>query len=668
MKDEKEKELPNFHSPEFNRVDGLDDLSGNYLSFEPLDNIVTADMRHQIERRLCDDIVDSPEDRDHSSLPEIKKGEAGGDEVREAEPTRLTVVSEGRTLIIDTDPERAMACRKVLADRKLACTVLVTGNKSSDNSLAGSNLPKPPEVDAVSVTGAFGGFSAMVTVEGDQRQLAERLGKETAAFDLVLDLQPSPSYAGSSLPLGYYAPGPDPAALEEAMDEMPEMRGQFRKPQFISFQDKRCLHGRSRTHDCRRCVEICPFGAIRSVDTAGQATGNLSSEQGRQKGVVGHARGFGAAATRKIVFDHYLCQGCGGCDLVCPADAVDMVEPSRQNMLGKLRNELVSRQEGADVAPTLVIAPQVHTPNLAAGYFIPDVPTADRRESSRMDERNNGRTAYFEMEQITQAGLDTLLAAFAYGAGSVLVACGSQSPPGIRKAVEWQVLMARAVLKGLGLPEDACQFVLVPPETSWSAEEALNATSPERQAIHLPVRPASFPPEHDRRTLVRLSAQHLHARSGSTDRTLPLPAGAPFGTVAVGASCTLCMACASACPSGALSAGGDTPRLVFRESQCLQCGLCKATCPEKAIRMDARLLCDLTAAEAPVTLRETEPFRCIECGVPFASQSMIERMQEKLIGHWMYASEGQLRRLKMCVTCRTRDAFASQDVRSWTHQ
>jgi ferredoxin len=561
-----------------------------------------------------------------------------------------------------------MACKKVLSDQNLACTVLVTGTKSPGCCSAGSNLLKPLEADAVSVSGAFGGFSATVTVKGDQKQLTEGLGKETAGFDLVLDLQASPSYGGDALPLGYYAPGPDPAALKEAMDEMPEMRGQFKKPQFISFQDKLCFHGRSHTHDCRRCLEICPFGAIHSVDTRGQATGNLSAGQGEQKRVIGHARGFGPTTARKIVFDHYLCQGCGGCALVCPASAVDMVEPSREDMLKRLRNELVGLREGADVARAVVIAPPVRTSNLSAGGFISDVPVDDHGESSHMDERADGPIAFIEMEQITQVGLDILLVAFAYGAGSVLVACGSQNPPKIRRAVEWQVLMAQAVLKGLGLPEDACQFVLVPPEISWSAEEALEATFFEKQTVNLPLVPASFPPGHDRRTLVRLAVQHLYAQSGGADISLTLPVGAPFGTVTVGASCTLCMACASACPAGALSAGGDAPRLLFRESRCLQCGLCETACPENAVRMGARLLCDLPAVEAAVALRETEPFRCIECGVPFASQSMVERMQEKLRGHWMYASEGQLRRLKMCVTCRTRDAFASQDVRSWNRQ
>jgi hypothetical protein len=62
-------------------------------------------------------------------------------------------------------------------------------------------------------------------------------------------------------------------------------------------------------------------------------------------------------------------------------------------------------------------------------------------------------------------------------------------------------------------------------------------------------------------------------------------------------------------------------------------------------------------------LREAEPFRCIECGEPFASQAMISRMQEKLTGHWMYSSDRQMSRLRMCRACRTRDALMAKDFR-----
>lgn len=39
-----------FHSPKFNVLDGLDDYMGDFTQFEPLGSIVTADMRHHIER------------------------------------------------------------------------------------------------------------------------------------------------------------------------------------------------------------------------------------------------------------------------------------------------------------------------------------------------------------------------------------------------------------------------------------------------------------------------------------------------------------------------------------------------------------------------------------------------------------------------------------------
>jgi hypothetical protein len=55
----------------------------------------------------------------------------------------------------------------------------------------------------------------------------------------------------------------------------------------------------------------------------------------------------------------------------------------------------------------------------------------------------------------------------------------------------------------------------------------------------------------------------------------------------------------------------------------------------------------------------------VVCDVPFATQAMIDRMQDKLSGHWMYTGERQLRRLRMCRTCRTRDALTSQDVNVW---
>src|SRR5205823_9041665 len=115
-----------------------------------------------------------------------------------------------------------------------------------------------------------------------------------------------------------------------------------------------------------------------------------------------------------------------------------------------------------------------------------------------------------------------------------------------------------------------------------------------------------------------------------------------------------------ACPTGALSDDPDRPMLRFAEDACVQCGLCKATCPEKVISLVPRL--DFTAATAPTrVLKQEEPFHCIRCGTPFGVKSTIERVLAKLEGrHWMYENAAnRLEMIKMCDNCRV--AVATED-------
>ena len=109
----------------------------------------------------------------------------------------------------------------------------------------------------------------------------------------------------------------------------------------------------------------------------------------------------------------------------------------------------------------------------------------------------------------------------------------------------------------------------------------------------------------------------------------------------------------SVCPTGALSDDPDRPLLRFAEDACVQCGLCKATCPEKVVTLVPRLAFG-DAAIAPRVLKQEEPFPCIRCGKPFGVKSTIERIAAKLEGgHWMYQnSSSRLDVIKMCENCR----------------
>jgi ferredoxin len=117
------------------------------------------------------------------------------------------------------------------------------------------------------------------------------------------------------------------------------------------------------------------------------------------------------------------------------------------------------------------------------------------------------------------------------------------------------------------------------------------------------------------------------------------------------------MGCVSVCPTSALRAGGDTPQLRFAEWSCVQCGLCERACPERAITRSPRILYEAAGQRAVRVLHEEAPFRCVSCGKPFATASVMRRMREKLAGHWMFQKPEALRRLEMCEDCRVKDMF-----------
>ena len=94
----------------------------------------------------------------------------------------------------------------------------------------------------------------------------------------------------------------------------------------------------------------------------------------------------------------------------------------------------------------------------------------------------------------------------------------------------------------------------------------------------------------------------------------------------------------------------------------MQCGLCAATCPERAITLQPRLwLADGGRARKTArVLAETVPYSCIRCGKPFGTLQAIEAMIGKLAGH--PAFQGQAAdRLKMCADCRVIDIHTNRD-------
>jgi ferredoxin len=163
-----------------------------------------------------------------------------------------------------------------------------------------------------------------------------------------------------------------------------------------------------------------------------------------------------------------------------------------------------------------------------------------------------------------------------------------------------------------------------------------------------------------KRALIRLALDHLHDAAPEPVDELPLPPQAPFGAVVVDvAGCTLCLACVGACPTGALQDNPESPQLRFQEDACIQCGLCKNTCPEHVITLKPRLNFAETARRALV-VKEEEPFHCVRCGKPFGTRGTVERVLARLADkHSMFKGAAAIERIKMCDNCRVVAQFDS---------
>ena len=598
-----------FLSPEFNRIDELDDNIGNFREFESLSGVVTADMRfhekRKRKRRREDTASGEPQEHETFENPVEEDGEN--------EPLLpLTVVSKGRLLIIDENLERALHHAASLRAEGLDVALCVPNGGAG---VTGSTIDSFPlvEVDSVAVTGVFGSFNTIIAdSDGHSIYLSSVAGQQFDSFDLILDLQSTPSYNGKQLPLGYYAPRGKETHLQEAMEELPRMRGRFHKPQFIVCRQNRCLHGRSRFQDCLECVDACPVDAI-------------------------------TPKKEEIIIDQYRCQGCGTCALVCPADALEMHSPSNEELLSDILSRISAGSDSPGREPEVILYDRQI-----------DDDAVDRAAWAAKD-----RLLVIEVDEIGRIGLETLLLSLVHGAAAVTLLCASSRPLEVRQALARQVDLGQEILQGLHWPAQCVRFAVDVPEAADNELSSRNMAQAAAGSFRRGSSSLSF--AADRRTLIRQATQLLAQEGSTTDGIIALQPGAPFGAIALDHRCSLCMACVSACPSGALQSCDDAPRLSLMESRCHQCGLCRAACPEQAIELVPRLLFDNEEAERSVVLREMEPFNCVECGRPFASAAMISRMQEKLKTHWMYASDSQARRLQMCRTCRTRDALSTGD-------
>jgi ferredoxin len=453
----------------------------------------------------------------------------------------------------------------------------------------------------------------------------QRAAQDTSEnFDLVLDLQATPFITLHQPPQGYFH-APDDAALPGAVLKLIDAVGEFEKPKFFQYRQKVCAHSRNERVGCNACIEVCSAQAIRS-----------DAPRKGKTGVGG------------IIVEPHLCVGCGACTTVCPSGAISYATPRADEQGKRLRTLLSTYQRAGGKSAAVLLHSQ------GAGEAL----IGALGRAARTDAKIKGvpaRVLPLAVWHTASVGMDLWLSAIAYGAAQVWVLMTDEEAPAYREAVQAQMAVAQAVLTGMGLAGVHLRIV------SASEVGALDAALQAPPATGV-ARVATFSVQTDKRATLDLAIDHLmqHAvlAPAAPAEAIALPSvGSPLGTVVVNRdACTLCLSCVGACPAGALADNPDKPQLRFIERNCVQCGLCEITCPEKAITLEPRLwLADEGKARRQArVVAEAEPYQCIRCGKPFGTLMAIEAMVNKLAGHAMFQGAAA-ERLKMCGDCRVID-------------
>ncbi len=517
-------------------------------------------------------------------------------------PTSLIPLhSEGHLLIIGADEKPLMEALSALNNSGLRISILRIG-RGEEEEFEGVKVLYSQNLE-VKIIGYLGCFTVTLETAQGNMNLSRVVDIDREHFDLILDLNSDPLLGMETKPQGYHASGNSQELIAKVLSELPEQVGDFEKPVFVQNEEYACAHSRNGQPGCRRCLDVCPALAITS-------------------------------SGEKVEIDPYLCQGGGVCASACPTDAITYAFPKPADTLNRLRVLLNTYHESGGERSCLL--------------FYDEGSGAQRLQN--VIELLPANLLPVEVEEIGSLGLDIWFAALAFGAWKVYLLDSPQVTPSVEAEILGRITVAHSILHALGFPRQSITWI------SRDREADIDLRETDDGMPDIPH--ADFIGLNEKRRSLFLALDHLHACASVSAEVINLPAGSQFGEVLVNApECTLCMACASVCPTSALSSGGDHPRLKFHESACIQCGMCVSSCPEKAVSLNPRLLLAPDRREERRVLHEEDPFCCIECGRPFATPSVIERISKQLRGHHMYSNPESIKRLEMCEDCRVVDMF-----------
>ncbi|NOH84406.1 4Fe-4S dicluster domain-containing protein [Vibrio sp. 03-59-1] len=511
-------------------------------------------------------------------------------------PPTVSYESGGNTLIIG--PTAIIVSASEQLSQMNSLTLLSTdGERSEHSNLYFAN--------SIELSGFLGTFEVVIENHGVRSNLA-KIAVHSDCFDVVLDLSLNGCMTEEVPVPGYYPVGRGYPSLAEALEEIPTLMGTFDKPKYFRLDTDLCAHSSRGVKGCERCVDACPAGAL--------------SSEGNDK--IGH----------KIEINPYLCQGVGTCATACPTEAIHYALPNPQDTQKFIERTLLNYEEAGGRDPIVLICSARHeTYNLMALKVLPD------------------NVVPIVVEDLASIGIDTWFAALTNGATQVLFAASKHMPQTIQRVLNHEVGIAQDLLDQLGINKECVDILYL---------ETLRHQTPSLQTLPFELWIGELEGNKRERLFTALDA--LASNRIPVETIQEMPSTAPYGSVSCSEKdCTLCMACVAVCPTAALHNDGQSPSLKFIEQDCVQCGLCEKACPEKALSLEPRMNWDKETRQSAISLYDEPAAECLRCHKPFAPQSMITMLQDKLRGHSHFSDAASLNRIAMCEDCRVVDVFES---------